>query len=959
MIGSRTRTNGRGCLVWILLAALFASLSAAPAAHAGQGVWITVHNETPAKVDLLSRDGSNCWEGQTLGHQPGEKSVAPKATVTYSSEKKTSRGCGGDAHQNVQLMVQDAGSWLLPQGSPPNYRLFWQDGSNENFGINLYDGLGTWVPREDGKGLLCLHSEIKDANHADIWAYSDRHCNVAVPETIQHSSPKPPPPSLPAPAARTLAAASAGEGEKEKKEKEEEEKKKEEAEYPGVINVLSAVGVACPWFAYPKEPKRCEELNPGDPEKWSIANLSRKVNNFKIKTAAAAKNEKVAVAAVQTSIPPDESPGQLSVNETVGISESNTSTTQRGAKIGVKFGFKQSIKANIPFIGEGGVEFSQELNEEYSWGRTDARTTTQSKQKTVAISTTAKPGFTTHLDVFTARRNANYTYEADLEFGNTEGKPQNVTTPANVALAQSPAWRQPCLGYVVGGPEVRNSLVYIGEALLRAGYRPDDSSLAPEKRALLESVPFYHGGAKACEGFPAGYSSSASFNGTGVGTYANLGYDLSGNPVSKMIGCVYAEPYAGEGASSSRARGAARAERARVQAQAEATVDDSPCREVPVAGGRVEVAEPGVLVDDSGLGGLGAEAGLQGPTSKGTVGSDKILGPRRGGTVRSSGGAFDVIETGSGDTRVLATARENIVEGKEGDDELSGGGRMSYLYGGGGDDGLTDAHGAAVMYGEGGGDTFEGTDMKGAMFGGGGDDKMIGKGDLSQLAMSGGAGSDVYVLKGHGTPSIVQLPGPGQATVLTDHSLTVPPNLDVARAIGPRRVTLRGGEASRLVAGEGGSVLVSGPGPTRLRGRGGPDTIVFDGLNDDSATGAGGADRYVFTGNPETGQRPAGLRYPARPAAPVVSDFESMRGDRLVLRSSVFGPEVLQLRRHFTVVAAARPRPRGARPTLLFDTRSGLLSFDRDGSGPISDQVVVELPRSRGPRPGWFEFRRG
>src|SRR5437868_1755557 len=122
MIGSRIRTNVRGRLVWILLATLFALLTAAASAQAGQGVWITVHNETPAKVDLLSRDGSNCWEGQTLGHQPGEKAVAPKAAVTYSSEKKTGRGCGGDAHQNAQFMVQDAGAWTLPQGSPPNYR---------------------------------------------------------------------------------------------------------------------------------------------------------------------------------------------------------------------------------------------------------------------------------------------------------------------------------------------------------------------------------------------------------------------------------------------------------------------------------------------------------------------------------------------------------------------------------------------------------------------------------------------------------------------------------------------------------------------------------------------------------------------------------------------------------------------------------------------------------------------
>jgi hypothetical protein len=935
------------------------SLLVAPPALAGQDIWVKVHNETPANVSLLAAVGSNCWEGQGLNHQPGDSFVAPKAEFTYTSEKKTGRGCGGDAHQNVQFQVQDpGGKWILPPGSPPAYRLFWQDGSGENYGINLYDGLGTWVPREDGKGLFCWHSEIKNANYAEIWAYSDRHCNVAVPETIQHSSPKPPPPSLPAPLARAAAdeAPSGGESEKEKKEKEEEEKKKEEAEYPGVINVLSAVGVACPWYVYPKETQRCTELDPGNAEKWSIANLSAKVNSFKIKTSAAAKNEKVAVAAAQTSIPPGGGSGQLSVSESVGLSESNTVTTQRGGKIGAKLGFKQSAKAKIPFFGEGGVEFSQEVSGEYNWGRTEASTVSQTKQKTVSISNTAQPGFTTRLEVFTARRNANYIYEADLEFGDPDGKPQNVTTPANVALGQSPATRQPCLGYVVGSKEVRNSLVYIGEALLRAGYRPDDSSLPPEKRAFLESVPFYQGGAKPCAGFPAGYSSSAKFKGTGVGTYANLGYDLSGNPVTKMVGCVYVEPYKPKGPTSPRGRALVSRERARLRTLTQATAQEAPCEEVPVKDGKMEVESPGVLVDDSDIGGGGT--GLQGPLSTGTAGSDRITGPRRGGTVKTGGGAFDLVETGSGDTRVLATARENIVEAKGGNDELSGGHGMSYLYGGGGADTLTETDGAAAMYGEGGGDSFEGTDMKGVMFGGGGDDKMVGRGDLSHLAMSGGAGGNVYVLKGRGTPSIVQMPGPGTSTVLTTGSLTVPPNIDVARAIGPGRVTLRGGEASKLVAGAGGGTLVSGPGPTRLRGRGGADTIVFDALNDDTATGGGGADRYVFSGSPETGQRPAGLREPAQRSAPLVTDFEPMRGDRLVMRSSVFGPEVLELRRHFSVVAAARPRPRGAHPTLLLDTRSGVVSFDRDGSGPLSDQVVVELPHRRSLERRWFEFRR-
>jgi len=947
MNGSRSSSNrgGRWTALAAVLAAIIASgVVAAPSAQAGQGVWISVHNETSALVTLVAREGSNCWEGQTLGHPLDQNYVSPRQTVVYSSEKKTGRGCGGDAHQNVEFRVNDGPGWLLPNGSPPNYRLYWQDGGNENYGVNLYDGLGTWLPREDGKGFFCLHGEVKDANHADVWVYGDSHCNVEVPTTIQHSSPKPPKSPRSAPRAGTSAVNG---------EKEEEEKKKEEADYPGVVNVLSAVGVTCPWFTFPNEPKRCEELNPGDPEKWSVDNLGKRVKNFKIKASAAAKNEKVAVASAQTTVQPDLPPGQVSVNESVGVSESATTTTQRGGKIGVKFGFKQSIKANIPFIGEGGVEFSQELNEEYNWGRTDGRTTTQTKQKTIAISNGALPGFTTHLDVYTSRRNANYTYEADLEFGSDDGKPQNVTTPASVALGQSPAWRQPCLGYAIGDDGVHNSLVNIGKTLMRAGYRPDDSSLPPERRAFLESIPFYNNGSVPCAGFPAGYSSSAGFKGTGVGTYANLGYDLQGNPVAVMIGCVYAEPLKPKAAA-----GSAADERARL-ALAKPTVKDAPCQSVPVKDGKLAVEAPGLLVDDADLGGAGAEPGFAGPTSAGSPGSDRIFGPERGGTVRTGGGAFDAVETGGGDTRVFAGARENLVEAQGGDDLLVAERGMSYLHGGGGGDTLRVDGAAAALYGEGDDDTFEGTDMKGAMFGGGGDDVMIGRGDLSGLSMSDEGGDSVYVLKGHGTPSIVQMPGPGEATLLTTRSFAVPVNVDVARAIGPRRVTLQGGEARKLVAGEGGATLVSGPGPTVLRGRSAADTIVFDYLNGDSASGGGGADRYVFTGSPEQGQRPAGLRLPARRAAPLVADFMPEQGDRLVMRASVFGPEVRQLRGRFAAVSAADPSPGAPRPTLLLDTDDGVVSFDRDGSGPTSDQVVVILPGRQGLQPGWFEFRRG
>jgi Ca2+-binding RTX toxin-like protein len=206
----------------------------------------------------------------------------------------------------------------------------------------------------------------------------------------------------------------------------------------------------------------------------------------------------------------------------------------------------------------------------------------------------------------------------------------------------------------------------------------------------------------------------------------------------------------------------------------------------------------------------------------------------------------------------------------------------------------------------------------------------------------------------------VQAPGPGRSAVLTKRNLDVFPNVEVARAIGPWRVTLQGAEQTRkLIAGRGGGVLVSGSAPTQLRGRSGADTIVFNAENSNFASGGAGPDRFVFTGSPETATRPPALERPAERTAPTIADFDPAGGDRLVLRPAAFGRQVLALRRAFTVVAGRAPQPQRRRATLLLDTDTGVVSFDRDGSGPVSDRVVVRLPGRQGLQRGWFQIERG
>jgi hypothetical protein len=73
----------------------------------------------------------------------------------------------------------------------------------------------------------------------------------------------------------------------------------------------------------------------------------------------------------------------------------------------------------------------------------------------------------------------------------------------------------------------------------------------------------------------------------------------------------------------------------------------------------------------------------------------------------------------------------------------------------------------------------------------------------------------------------------------------------------------------------------------------------------------------------------------------------------LVLSTAVFGSGLGQLRRHFKLVVARDPRPRGRGATLLFSTSTHVLSFDPDGSGPISDKVIAKLPGLSTIKRGW------
>ena len=245
-------------------------------------------------------------------------------------------------------------------------------------------------------------------------------------------------------------------------------------------------------------------LDVGNEGNWTIDNVSAEIRKFNVTGGVGTNNEKYSVGSATSVVPADFPASKVVVSESVSTSETSTTTTTHGFKIGAKFGSKQGIKTKVPFIAEGKVEISQEINGEYNFAKSYTEGKTKSNTRTITMETPASPGFATTLDVFTTKRDANYFYEADLSFGK-DGVAQNVTTPATLALGQSPARRQPCLAYVVGDSSVRNSITYIGQQLFDAGYKANDSSLSSLQRGFLESIPGFKAEGRTCPGFPGGY----------------------------------------------------------------------------------------------------------------------------------------------------------------------------------------------------------------------------------------------------------------------------------------------------------------------------------------------------------------------------------------------------------------------------------------------------------------------
>lgn len=141
--------------------------------------------------------------------------------------------------------------------------------------------------------------------------------------------------------------------------------------------------------------------------------------------------------------------------------------------------------------------------------------------------------------------------------------------------------------------------------------------------------------------------------------------------------------------------------------------------------------------------------------------------------------------------------------------------------------------------------------------------------------------------------------------------------------------TMAGGALDDVFAGFAGrDVLRGNAGNDNLNGGAGADTIAggagFDlirgGTGADVLSGGAGADSFIFASAAEGGDR--------------ISDFKGAEGDRLVFTSSGFGNAM-----GIKIGAATDTAHAG----LFFNTTSGQLIYDADGSGSAAAKVIATL----------------
>ena len=327
-------------------------------------------------------------------------------------------------------------------------------------------------------------------------------------------------------------------------------------------------------------------------------------------------------------------------------------------------------------------------------------------------------------------------------------------------------------------------------------------------------------------------------------------------------------------------------------------------------------ADNDVLVDDAGNdtldGGTGAD------WMEGGAGDDLYIADHMDDAViEQVDGGFDTVRaTASNPGDPLAANVEALIligagimtgTGNSLDNIITGNAGISELLGGAGNDTMFGMDGVDKLYGEDGDDDLSGGDGDDKLYGANGNDTL--RGSLGADLLSGSLGYD--------TASYSDSAIGATADLATSSANAGAAAGDTFSSIENLTGTAF---ADTLFGHASGNVLDGGAGDDRLHGRDGADTLrggdgndfLDGGARKDVLTGGAGEDTFYFASIAEAGD--------------TITDFAA--GDHIALSAEGFGLESVE---DFAFVLASEPM--GSIATAIYNTATGSLSWDADGSG--------------------------
>ncbi len=269
----------------------------------------------------------------------------------------------------------------------------------------------------------------------------------------------------------------------------------------------------------------------------------------------------------------------------------------------------------------------------------------------------------------------------------------------------------------------------------------------------------------------------------------------------------------------------------------------------------------------------------------------------------------------TGDDNLTGNVESNTIDGGDGNDTIDGGVGNDYLIGGLGNDSLIGGSGTDTLIGGSGTDTLSGGAGTDLLYGDSGADSLVGGDGFDTLI--GGDGADS--LNGGAGIDTVSYAASIFAVTVTVNATTGNTGGDAA------------GDAlffiENLIGSDFSDSLTGNASANNLTGGAGNDTLTGLAAKD-TLTGGAGADWFRYKATTEGGD--------------TITDFSVADADRLVFTTSAFGgiTAVIDGTNFF---ASTNGAPSGTTAQFLYNTSSGLLSYDSNGSTVGGNVAIATL----------------